>query len=179
MLFRSNLRDGSGNSISSTGGHLNVNIADPLPAGSNAIGSVLADLRVASNPVSASNPVPVTISSATPGTSILDHKTSAALASAASVNLDYTVTAGKTLSFAGAYASASGKIKLELKIETGVATGVFNNKYVGFNSTANPNIDIWRNPFYDVAAGVRVRAKITNLDNQSQDVYFTLEGNEY
>lgn len=153
-------------------------ITNALPAGTNALGSVLANLQVAGSAVTSSNPVPVTISSASPGTTVQNYNTVASLAVGATSNHDYTVTAAKVFSFDRVWASASGKLKIEVQIETGVSTGVFNTRFVGFNSTATPNIDLDMVTNQSVAAGVRVRIIRTNKDNQVQDVYSTIEGSE-
>ncbi len=139
---------------------------------------VAANLAVAGADVTSLNPVPVTITDATPGTAVNDYNTSAALASGASSNHDYTVTAAKTLSLNQIEASGSGKMKIEVQTETGVASGVFNTKFVQFNSTAETNMSIHIDNPIAVAAGVRVRVIRTNKDNQSQDVYSTISGYE-
>ena len=149
----------------------------PLPTGSNAIGSVLANLQVSSAAVSSTNPVPVSISSTIPGTSVQNYAT-ATVAAAGTSNHVYTVTSGKTLNLQRIWATASGKLKIEVQIETGVATGVYNTKFVGFNSTATPNIDITVVSALQVAAGVRVQIIRTNNDKASEDVYSTIEGTE-
>lgn len=150
----------------------------PVPAGTNAIGSVLANIQVASAPVSSSNPVPVTISSTIPGTAVQSYNTAASIAAGSTSNHVYTVTTAKTLNLARIWASASGKLKIEIQVETGVATGVFNSKFVGFNSTATPNIDITVVSALQVAAGVRVQIIRTNDDKAAMDVYSTIEGTE-
>lgn len=120
----------------------------------------------------------VNVVDAVPGTTVNNYNTAAAVASSASSNHDYTVTAATTLNFNQVWAAASGKLKIEVQIETGVATGVFNTRFVGFNSTANPVVDLdIANPI-PVAAGVRVRVIRTNLDNQAQDLYSTICGFE-
>jgi hypothetical protein len=126
---------------------------------------------------SASNPLPVT-SVDSEGTEVNNYNTAAAVASAASSNHDYTVTALNTLKLTQVWATASSKLKIQVQIETGVASGVFNTVFVGFNSTANPNIQVPINEHIAVAAGVRVRVIRTNLDNQAQDVYSTISGHE-
>lgn len=126
---------------------------------------------------SASNPLPVT-SVDSEGTEVNNYATAAAVAAAATSNHDYTVTAAKTLKLAQIWATGSGKLKVEVQIETGAATGVFNTVFVGFNSTANPNILIPIGENITVAAGVRVRVIRTNKDNQAQDVYSTISGHE-
>lgn len=129
------------------------------------------------NDFSPSNPLTVTVVGS-PGTEINNHLSSAAVAAGSPVSHDYTVTGGTTLSLSQIFASASGKMKIEVQTESGVATGIFATKFVGFNSTANPNIEIPINENITVAAGVRVRVIRTNKDNQSQDLYSTISGHE-
>lgn len=126
---------------------------------------------------SSSNPMPVTVVDSE-GSEINDYNTSAALASDASSNHDYTVTALKTFKLSQIWATASGKLKIEVQVETGVSTDSWTTKFVGFNSTANPNISITVKENIAVAAGVRVRIIRTNRDNQAQDVYSTISGHE-
>jgi hypothetical protein len=128
-------------------------------------------------PYSTSNPLPTT-SVDSEGSEVNNYNTSAALAAGASNNHDYTVTAATTLKLSHIWAAASGKMKIQVQTETGVATGTFTTKFVGFNSTANPNINLPIDENISVAAGVRVRVIRTNNDNQSQDVYSTISGHE-
>ncbi len=129
------------------------------------------------NPFTPNNPLPVTWSDSE-GTEINDYNTAAALAAAGTSNHDYTVTALKTLKLSQVVATGSGKMKIEVQVESGVATNSFATKFVAFNSTSAPNmmIDIKEN--ITVAAGVRVRVIRTNRDNQAQDVYSTICGHE-
>ena len=145
----------------------------PLPAGSNALGSVLANLQVSSAPVTVANPVPVTITSASSGTPIQQYLTSAALAAGSSVTLTYTVPATHTFSFERVWASASGKIKIQ--VQTG-ASGSPVNMMVGFNSTATPNIDFTVTAPPTLTAAQVVNVIITNEDKAAFDVYATVEG---
>lgn len=111
-----------------------------------------------------------------PGTERVSYNTAATLAAAATSNHDATYTnAGKLFQVWG---SASGKLKITVQIETGAATGTFNTVAVGFNSTANPNIDIRFAKYAAIPAGARVRVIRQNNDNQSQDVYSTIIGLE-
>lgn len=128
-------------------------------------------------PFTANNPLPVTISDSE-GTEVNSYNTGAAIAAAATSNHDYTVTAATTLKLSQIFAAASGKLKITVQVETGVATGTFNTVFVGFNSTATPNIVIPINELITVAAGVRVRVIRQNNDNQPQDVYSTISGHE-
>lgn len=200
-------------------GYLKVDLATPLPAGTNSIGTVVvsnfpttldtnygtvgastlrtasqignatgaadfnngvtgaqtlrvaANLAVAGANVSISNPVPVTITSATPGTPIQDYHTSAALAAGASVTFTFTVVAATTFSLERAWSSASGKIKAVLANNGSTIM-------VGFNSTATPNIDMTIVAPPTVAAGNTVTITITNDDILPFDVYATIEGNQ-
>lgn len=113
-----------------------------------------------------------------PGVEINDYSTVAAVAAAATSNHDYTVTTAKTLRMTQFEAAGSGKIKVEVQVETGVATGSFLTKFVKFNSTSTPGVSVPLSQPITVAAGVRVRVIRTNLDKSAQDVYSTICGYE-
>lgn len=123
------------------------------------------------------NPLPVIFSSSS-GDSVINYDTQAALATSASDNHDYTVTALKTLVVDEVLASASGKMKIEVRRETAAGSGVFNTVAVGFNSTSSPNIRLPFEGKLEVVAGAILRVVRTNLDNQAQDVYSTIVGVE-
>lgn len=106
------------------------------------------------------------------GTEIVNYNTSVALASGATSNHDWTSAAVSRLY--QVLASATGKLKITVQIETGAATNTFNTIAVGFNSTATPNIDINLSKYALVPSGARVRVIRQNNDNQSQDVYSTI-----
>lgn len=125
----------------------------------------------------ADNPLPVTLEESE-GDEINDYQTSASVPKNNSVTHDYTVTAGKTFVGDQAWITGSGKLKVEVQVETGVGAGTYDTKFVAFNSTANPNIEIPLLKRCKVAAGVKVRIELTNRDNQPQDVYSTLTGVE-
>lgn len=128
-------------------------------------------------PFTAANPLPVTLVDSE-GDEINSFDDAANVGIGASVNHDYTVTALKTLKLAQINASASGKMKIEVQVETGVATGVFTTSFVAFNSTANPNISLDVKELISVATGVRVRVIKTNRDLSIQDIYSTISGHE-
>jgi hypothetical protein len=128
--------------------------------------------------INADGSLNVVVTSSVAGTPVCDFLSSSAVAAGASANHDYTVTAATTLKLTGILASASGKCKVEVKVESGVGTGIFNTKFVGFNSTATPNVTIFPTGDLMVAAGVKVRVAMTNKDNQAQDLYSTIEGSE-
>lgn len=128
------------------------------------------------NPFSASNPLPVT-SVDSEGTEVNNYDVSGAqVAANGTSNHDYTVTAATTLKLSQIWATASGKMKIEVQVEGPAAT--FTTKFVGFNSTANPNIEMPINEHISVAAGLKVRVIRTNKDQQPQDLYSTICGHE-
>jgi hypothetical protein len=126
---------------------------------------------------STSNPLPVT-SVDSEGDEINNYNTAASVAAGGTSNHDYTVTAAKTLKLTQIWAAASGKMKIEVRVETAAGAGTFVTRFVGFNSTANPNIHIPLKETITVATGVIVRIIRTNNDNQAQDLYSTISGHE-
>lgn len=108
------------------------------------------------------------------GTEVVDFDAAAAVAANASSNHDQSFANASKLF--QVFASASGKMKIEVQVETGAATAIFNTLAVGFNSTANPNIMLDLAKFAEIPAGARVRVIRTNRDNQAQDLYSTIVG---
>lgn len=106
------------------------------------------------------------------GTEVVNYNTAAAIAGGASNNHDLVFASASKLY--QVLASASGKLKTEVQIETGSATGVFNTICVRFNSTADPDCDMTLSKYAAIPAGARVRVIRTNRDNQAQDVYSTI-----
>jgi hypothetical protein len=106
------------------------------------------------------------------GTEIVDYNTAAAVAGGADDEHDWTSVG--TAKLYQVFASASGKMKIEIQIETGAATDTFNTVAVAFNSTAEPNINVALSKYAAVPTGARVRVIRTNRDNQAQDVYSTI-----
>lgn len=107
-----------------------------------------------------------------PGTETVSYDTSAAIAGGATDNHDFLVTNGGKLF--QVIASGSGKMKIEVQVETGSATGTFNTIGVLFNSTASPNMDLNLAKYRTIPTGARVRVIRTNRENQAQDVYSTI-----
>lgn len=108
------------------------------------------------------------------GTEVVNYDTQASLAGGATDNHDLVFASASKLY--QILASASGKLKITVQIETGSATNTFNTIAVGFNSTATPNIDINLAKYAAIPAGARVRVIRQNNDNQAQDVYSTIVG---
>lgn len=111
-----------------------------------------------------------------PGTERVNYNTTAAVAGGGTSNHDFLFTNGGRLF--QVWASASGKLKAEVQIETGSATNTFNTVIVGFNSTADANISMTLAKYATIPTGARVRVIRTNRDNQAQDVYSTIVGIE-
>lgn len=126
---------------------------------------------------SASNPLPVT-SVDSEGDEVNAFASAAAVAAGATHDFEYTVTALKTLKLSQIHASASGKMKIEVKVETAASSGVFNTKFVMFNSTANPNLLAEVGEHIAVPAGAKVRVTATNRDTTAMDLYCTICGHE-
>jgi hypothetical protein len=218
--------DGTNELSITAAGEAKVDITQPLPAGTNTIGSVgvtnlpatvdtnygtvgastlrsaaqignatgaanfgngatgaqtlrtAANLAVGGADVSGTNPVPVSFSSAPLGTAINDYKLAPAVAAAASDNHDYTITSLKTFQGKKIWASASGLMKIEVQVSpNGLA---FSTLWVGFNSTATPNItvDMDEMVFLESGVGSKIRVICTNLDNKAQNLYSTISGTE-
>jgi hypothetical protein len=159
--------------VSDAGGSLTVDATDldirDLVAATDSVQANLFDAT--GTAFSSLNPLPVSFSAESAGDEIVDFNTSAAVASDASVNHDYTVSAGKTFLGDEAWITGSGKLKGELLVNGAIV-------WVGFNSTANPNIRIPTEKILKASAAQVIRFTITNRDNQPQDVYSTLAGLE-
>lgn len=122
-------------------------------------------------------PLPVSVTESA-GDEIISYDESVDVASSGSMNHDYSVSATKTLKVLDVEASASGKARFELQIETSAGSGTFETKGVKFNSTANPNVQFKLSRFPRVEQNVTIRIVKTNLDEQPQSIYSTLNGVE-
>lgn len=122
--------------------------------------------------------IPVSIAATATGTQKTTYSTSAAVAAGGTATNTYNVTAAKTLSLGKIWISGSGKLKAV--VQTGPTASLV-TQFVGFSSTANPNISI---DMTDMPIAVpststgQVVVTITNTDNQAQDVYSTIIGVE-
>lgn len=172
LAFATDKVDVSGSSVTVTATNLDIrdltHVSDSVKVGDGT--DFLA--------VNTDGSINVVVSSDIPGTEICSYSTSASLAGGASVNFDYTVTALNTLTIEQGWASGSGKIKATLAVETAPASGTYTTKFVGFNSTSSPNIEIPVKRLLKQAAGAKVRITIQNRDILAQDVYATLTGSE-
>lgn len=117
--------------------------------------------------VNSDGSINVKISDASPGTAVNSYNTAAAVAAAASSTHTYTSTGNFYLS--QIEASASGKMKIEVQVNSVT-------KFVQFNSTAETNMSIILSQPILATTGQTVTVIRTNRDNQSQDVYSTILG---
>jgi hypothetical protein len=143
----------------------------PLPAGANNIGFTNSNLYVSGNPVTVSNPVPVTITSASSGTPIQNMVTLTAIAASGNATATYTVPATHTFSFERVWISAEGRIKV---IVSNNGTAI----YTAFNSSADPNIDITVTAPPTIVAGNSITVQVFNLEAGADNAYVTFEGNQ-
>lgn len=127
-------------------------------------------------PFSSTNPMPVFVTDSE-GLEYNNYNTAAAIAAGATSNHDYTALAPiKLTKVAG---TASGRSKLEVQVETGSATNVFNTFCVLFNSTSSPNMEITFQEPIAVLTGARVRVIRTNREVLSaQDLYSLIEAHD-
>lgn len=137
-----------------------------------------ANLAVAGANVSNTNPVPVVLATGSAGTYVNKYNTTASLATSASTNHDYTITASKTMTVRKFWASASGAIRADMQTSPDGTT--FTTFWTGFNSASNPNItvDLDTLAIQDSGTGSKIRIVITNDDNKVFNVYSTISGVE-
>jgi hypothetical protein len=156
--------------------HQNLRLTGIIDAGGTVRALDVAIRDESGNPYTAANPLPVT-SVDSEGTEVNDYNTAASVAAGATSNHDYTVTAATTLKLTSIWASSSGRMKIEVQVESGVGTNLFNTRFVAFKlNDSNIFIDIKEH--ITVAAGVRVRVIRTNRDLLAADVYSTISGHE-
>jgi hypothetical protein len=124
---------------------------------------------------SGTNPLPVVISGGTIGTAVHHWEKETALAKDGTTEAAYQVTALKTLTLTKVFGTGSGKMKLD--ISTGSSGGTVQTMVL-FNSTAFPNVEYEFAETFTVPAGQWVSIIVTNLDNQAQDIYTMIEGEE-
>ena len=143
----------------------------PVPAGTNNIGSVNAQTYVSGSPVSLTNPMPVTVTTASSGTPIQAPLTATAIAVNATGTMTYTVPATHTFSLERILISAESQFKATVTINGNLA-------YTIFNSASNPNCDIAVTAPPTLTAGETVVIACTNIDKGSTNFYATVEGNQ-
>lgn len=117
--------------------------------------------------VNADGSINVVIADATPGTAVNDYNAATNVAASASNTHTYTSTGNFYLT--QIHGSCSGKMKIVIAVNG-------TTRFVCFNSTANPNMDIKIDNPILATTGQTVTITRTNLDNQALDVYSTISG---
>jgi hypothetical protein len=152
--------------------YLNDGVGNAITSGIQGSARALdVELNSSGAVVSSTNPLPVTITSSTPGLAIQNYQTAASIAAGASTTFTYTVAASHTFNLQRVWTTASGKIKTVVQLGS---TTIM----VGFNSTSSPNIDMTIVASPTIAAAGTVNVIISNLDKSPMDVYATIEGNQ-
>lgn len=145
--------------------------------GSNAHCADVAIRDESGNAFTEANPLPVTMVGSE-GTPVNVFTESVNLAAGASANIDYTVTALKTLKLQQIEASSAGKLLIAVQRETAVASATYATFWKKRNSVANPDISLWIKELLSQVAGAKIRVVVTNKDNQATDVDVTVSGHE-
>ena len=129
-------------------------------------------------PYSSNNPMPVSIEESE-GDEIHDYQADAdVLKAGGTAEHIYTVSAGKLMNFEQVLFAGAGRLKIDVQVETGVASDVYETIATGLSSTSKLGDEISFKRAYNVAAGVRIKVLKTNLDNQDFDIYSTIVGVE-
>jgi hypothetical protein len=127
------------------------------------------------NKLDENNPLAVFVTE-DPGDEIEDFDAAAAVAKDGTSNHDYTVAATTELRALNVEASSSGYAKYELQVETSAGSGTFNTVGVKFGTASQPNVEFKLKKPKAVVTGAIVRLIKTNLENQAQDLYSTING---
>lgn len=129
-------------------------------------------------PYSATNPVPVSIGESEKGTEIHDYSEDVVVKDTTE-DYDYTVTALKTLFLNRVLFSSSARCRIDVQVEDGVGAGTFTTIGTAHIKAGNDNgkVDFGNRP-KRVAAGVKVRVKKYNQDNQDASIFSTIVGLE-
>lgn len=106
------------------------------------------------------------------GTEVVNYNFATAVAGGATSTHDLVFASASRLY--QVLGTASGRAKIEVQIETGAATGVFNTVCVRLNSTATPDMDMSLSKYAPIPAGARVRVIRTNRDLSPMDLYSTI-----
>jgi hypothetical protein len=90
----------------------------------------------------------------------------------------YTVSAGKLMNFEQVIFAGAGRLKIDIQVETALASDVYETIATGMSSTSKLSDSIDFKRAFNVGAGVRIKILKTNLDNQDFDIYTTIVGVE-
>jgi len=129
-------------------------------------------------PYSATNPVPVSVGESEFGIEVHNYDDTD-VTKDTSEDHDYTVTALKTLFLNRVIFSSSARSRIDVQIETAVGSDTYNTIGTAHIKAGNNHgaVDFGNRP-KRVAAGVKVRVKKYNQDNQDAAIYDTIVGLE-
>lgn len=147
---------------SDVNGNLKVDLATSIPAGTALIGATNLYVNGATN--SATNPAFVTLTSSLPGNPVNNYYVSPTnLAYGASDTHVYTITTGKTFSGKKFFASASGRIRIDVQTVIGGTTATV---FTAFSSTSDPNISIDMDEFAVTDSGAGAIIQIVRYNEE-------------
>lgn len=126
------------------------------------------------NRIDENNPLAIYLAES-PGEEI-DEYDNTEVAKDGNVDVDYTVTALKTLKSIAVQCSAAVSGRFELLIETGIATGIFTAVATTFVSSSDQKAVMTYKK--SVGPGIKVRVNKLNRDNNASDMYSQLQGLE-
>lgn len=126
----------------------------------------------------ANNPLPVSIEESE-GDEIVNYDESVnVVKNGGTASHEYTVSAGKEFQLEQVLFGGSGRARLDVEIETGVASGTFDIIATGYISTSKLSDSIEFKRALKAGAGVKVRVTKTNLDNQDFNISTSIVGLE-
>lgn len=147
---------------SDVNGNLKVDLATSIPAGTSLIGATNLYVNGATN--SATNPAFVTLTSSLPGNPVNSYYVSPTnLVYGGSDTHTYTITTGKTFNGKKFWASASGRIRIDVQTVIG---GVTATVFTAFNSTSEPNISIDMDEFSVPDSGTTAQIQIVRYNEE-------------
>lgn len=118
--------------------------------------------------------IPVYITAGAANTPVVDYTTGVGVAYLAGITGSYSPTNDMVLD--RVWASATARLKVEVYVGPTAAPVL---KWVGFNSTANPNVSIDCSGYKLSGSTDKVQVVVTNYEkNVAQDLYCTIMGDE-
>jgi hypothetical protein len=119
--------------------------------------------------------IPVYITAGANSTPVVQFDTAASVAFSAGLTGTYEPANAFVLN--NVHASGSGRIKVEVYVGLIAGWDATRRKWVAFNSTANPNVDINCSDYKLAATVSRVQVVVTNIESgKAQDLYSTIVG---
>jgi len=163
---------GNATAVSTLAGVTGISAKLPAALGATGMAQSLS-VTVATNQSS----IPVYITAGSSSTPVVQFDTAAAVAYASGLTGTYEPANAFVLN--NVHAAGSGRIKVE--VYAGLIAGWANDatrlKWVAFNSTATPNVDIDCSDYKLAGTTTRVQVIVTNIESgKAQDLYSTIVG---